>query len=176
MKRHSLILRAAFLVLFFLGGCVQQQESTMNEREIAKVKQEVQETWNKFAEIWMTGDPAATSDWYTEDCLNMPDDMATMEGNEAVKGAFTGMFANIENKKITYTTLEVDVFSDKIFELGLLEHTYVPKGANEMTLYARYYCLWKRQADGTLKIHRFLFNSLPQTGDALKIFRERTGK
>ncbi len=172
MKRHSLILLVSFLILFLLGGCLQQQqESAMTEQEIAKVKEEVQQTWNKFAEIWMTSDPAATSDWYTEDCLNMPDDLATMEGNAAVKGAFTGMFANIENKKITYTTLEVDVCGDKIFELGLLEHTLVPKGGTELTIYARYYCVWQRQADGSLKIHRYLFNSLPQTEDAMKIFK-----
>ncbi|MBC8179912.1 hypothetical protein H8E88_02200 [candidate division KSB1 bacterium] len=89
MKRHSLILLVSFLTLFLLGGCVQQQQSAMTEQEIAKVKEEIQQTWNKFAEIWMTSDPAATSDWYTEDCLNMPDDIPTMEGNQAVKGAFT---------------------------------------------------------------------------------------
>ena len=127
MKRYSIIFIVAFLIFFLLGGCVQQQESAMTEQEIAKVKEEIQQTWNEFMEIWMKSDPAATSDWYTEDCLNMPDDIATMEGNEAVKGAFTGMFANIENKKITYTTLEVDVCGDKVFELDLLEHTLVPK-------------------------------------------------
>jgi len=145
----------------------------MNEQEIAKTKEEVQQTWNKFAEIWMTSDPAVTADWYTKDCLNMPDDIPTMEGNEAVRGAFTGMFANIENKKITYTTLEVDACGNKIFELGLLEHTMVPKGASEITMYARYYCVWQRQADDSLKIHRYLFNTLPQTEDTMKIFRER---
>ncbi|MBC8179913.1 hypothetical protein H8E88_02205 [candidate division KSB1 bacterium] len=81
------------------------------------------------------------------------------------------MFANIENKKITYTTLEVDVCGDKVFELGLLEHTLVPKGGTELTLYARYYCVWLRQADGTLKIHRYLFNSLPQTDEVMKLFK-----
>ena len=145
----------------------------MTEQQIAKVKKEVQQTWNKFAEIWMTSDPAASSDWYTKDCLNMPDDIPTMEGNQAVKNAFTGMFANIENKKITYTTLEVDACGNKIFELGLLEHTFVPKGGTQMTIYARYYCVWQRQADGSLKIYRYLFNSLPQTEDTMKIFEKR---
>jgi len=173
MKLQSTLLIILIIGSLLIVGCIQKQDSGLNEQQKNEIKQEVQKSWDQFTELWLKGDPAATSGWYTENCLNMPDDIPTMEGNVAVKNAFTMMFQAIENKKITYKTLEVDACEDKIFELGLLEHTYIPKGAAEMTVYARYFCVWHRQDDNSLKIHRYLFNTLPQTEDAMKIFKAR---
>jgi len=57
------------------------------------------------------------------------------------------------------TTASVDVAGDYAIETGSVEWTVTPKGGQAMHQKGTYLTVWKKQADGALKIVREISNS-----------------
>ena len=161
MKCHVRNFFTGFIALLLLAGCTQQQQSGMNEQDIAKVREEISQAWRQYEEAWVKGDAAAAAGWYTEDAINMPPDFEDAQGRSEIQGAFSAILSSATREDITFTARELDVYEDTAYELGTFVDTFVPHSGDKVTFRGRYMCVWKRQPDGAWKIHRFLFNSLP---------------
>lgn len=145
MQHHLRIFFASLIALALLAGCTKQQD-------IAKVREEITHTWKQFAEVWVKGDAAAAR-WYTEDAINMPPNVEDWQGRSAIQRAFFGILSGVTEVDMALTTRELDVYEDTAYELGTFADTRVPHGGNKVTARARYMCVWKRQPNGTWKIH-----------------------
>jgi len=157
MQRHLKIFFAGFIALALLAGCTKQQD-------IAKVREEITQAWRQFEEVWVKGDATAAAEWYTEDAINMPPDVEDCQGRSAIQRVFSGILSGVkEVVDMAFTTRELDVYEGTAYELGTFADTHIPHGGDETTFLGRYMCVWKRQPDGTWKIHRFIFNSLPSS-------------
>ena len=64
-------------------------------------------------------------------------------------------------KKVDLVTLDVGVGGDVAHETGTVVLTIVPEGKGAITAKAKYLVVWKRQSDGSWKIHRDIWNDLP---------------
>ena len=124
-------------------------------------REEIAQAWRQFEEVWVKGDASAAAQWYTEDAINMPPDVEDAQGRSEIQSAFSYILSAATREDMAVTTRELDVYGDTAYELGTFADTHIPHGGTKVTVRARYMCVWKRQPDGTWKIHRFLFNSLP---------------
>jgi len=157
MKSYFEILLFGFIVLALFVGCAQQQK----EQDIAKVREEISLAWKQFAEAWVKGDAAAAAGFYTEDGVNIPNDAPDVRGRSEIQKSFSYILSQAKRVDFSSKNQELDICKDTVFDLGTFTDTFVTPDGNKTTFKARYMCVWKRQSDGTWKIHRFIFNSLP---------------
>jgi uncharacterized protein (TIGR02246 family) len=114
----------------------------------------------KFSEAFARGDTKALAAMYTSDAIALPPDTEMVRGNEAI-----GEFWNASRKggvrDAKLTTVEVSRSGDFAYEVGTVSLTIQPEGKESTTARAKYVVVWKRQADGSWKLHRDIWNRLP---------------
>ena len=114
----------------------------------------------KFSEAFARGDAKALSAMYTSDAIAFPPDSEMIRGNEAI-GEFWKATRDSGVRGAALTTVEVGRSGDVAYEVGKVSLTIQPVGKEPTTAVAKYVVVWKRQADGSWKLHRDIWNSLP---------------
>jgi uncharacterized protein (TIGR02246 family) len=116
----------------------------------------------KFSEAFARGDGKAISAMYTSDAIAFPPDSEMIRGNEAI-GEFWKVTREGGVRSATLTTVEVSRSGDVAYEVGRVSLTIQPVGKEPTTAMAKYVVVWKRQTNGSWKLHRDIWNSLPAT-------------
>ena len=116
----------------------------------------------RFSEAFARGDANALSAMYTSDAIAFPPDSEMIRGNEAI-GEFWKATRDSGVRGAALTTVEVGRSGDFAYEVGKVSLTIQPAGEEPTTAVAKYVVVWKRQADGSWKLHRDIWNSLPAT-------------
>ncbi|HZB94354.1 MAG TPA: hypothetical protein VE268_00195, partial [Herpetosiphonaceae bacterium] len=63
----------------------------------------------------------------------------------------------------SHRTVEIEVYGKAAYELGSFSQRMRPHAGGELIAdQARYMAIWKEEADGTWRLHRFLWAPLPQ--------------
>jgi uncharacterized protein (TIGR02246 family) len=114
----------------------------------------------KFSEAFARGDAKALAAMYTADAIAFPPDSEMIQGNEAI-GEFWKATRNGGAQSAALTTLDVGRSGDVAYETGKVALTVQPAGKEATTVTAKYVVVWKRQADGSWKLHRDIWNSVP---------------
>ena len=114
----------------------------------------------RFSEAFERGDAKALAAMYTSDAIVLPPDSETIRGNEAI-GEFWKTTRESGVQSAALTTVDVDRTGDVADEVGKVSLTIQPAGKELTTEAAKYVVVWKRQADGSWKLHRDIWNSLP---------------
>ncbi len=114
----------------------------------------------KFSEAFARGDAKALSAMYTPDAIAFPPDSEMIRGNEAI-GDFWKATRDSGVQSATLTTVDVGRSGDVAYEVGKVSLTIQPVGKEPTTAAAKYVVIWKRQPDGSWKLHRDIWNSLP---------------
>ena len=114
----------------------------------------------KFSEAFARGDARALSAMYTSDAIAFPPDSEMIRGNEAI-GEFWKATRDGGVQSAALTTDDVDRSGDVAYEVGTVSLTIQPAGKEPTTAAAKYVVIWKRQPDGSWKLHRDIWNSLP---------------
>jgi uncharacterized protein (TIGR02246 family) len=106
------------------------------------------------------GDTIAIAENYTDDAVVMAQGAESWRGREAIRKGFGGMLTQATVKEFSLKTDDVTLAGDLAVESGTYEETAQAKsGGPEMKDKGKYVVVWKRQADGSWKIVRDIFNS-----------------
>lgn len=114
----------------------------------------------KFSDAFARGDAKALSAMYTSDAIAFPPDSEMIQGNEAI-GKFWQATREGGVQSAALTTIDVGRSGDIAYEVGKVSLTIRPVGKEPTTAAAKYVVVWKRQPDGSWKLHRDIWNSLP---------------
>src|SRR5262245_42389986 len=114
----------------------------------------------KFSEAFARGDANALSAMYTTDAIAFPPDSEMIRGNKAI-GEFWKATRDGGVQRAVLTTDDVGRSGDIAYEVGKVALTIRPVGKEPTTAAAKYVVVWKRQPDGSWKLHRDIWNSLP---------------
>jgi len=114
----------------------------------------------KFSEAFARGDAKALSAMYTSDAIAFPPDSEMIRGNGAI-GQFWKATRDGGVQSAALTTIDVGTSGDVAYEVGKVFLTIQPAGKEPTTAVAKYVVVWKRDADGSWKLHRDIWNSLP---------------
>jgi uncharacterized protein (TIGR02246 family) len=123
------------------------------------VRQAIEASNTKFVDAVKKGDSVTVADNYADDAIVMAPGTEAWRGRDAVRKGFTGMIAAAPTKEFTLKVDDVAVGGDLAVETGTYEMTVQPRGGKEMKDKGKYVVVWKRQADGSWKIVRDIFNS-----------------
>jgi uncharacterized protein (TIGR02246 family) len=114
----------------------------------------------KFSEAFARGDAKALSAMYTSDAIAFPPDSEMIRGNETI-GEFWKATRDSGVQSAALTTVDVGRSGDVAYEVGKVSLAIRHVGKEPTTATAKYVVVWKRQADGSWKLHRDIWNSLP---------------
>ncbi len=160
-------MKARFLSVLFMGilvfACATcQPQAGLSEKDIAAIRQ-VSDQAVKMA-IGPNADWGAyVSFYYTEDAKVLIPGMPILEGRDALKAAFASMGTIVDEK---WSSLSIEGRGDLAYEQGTYSVTTIPPGMSApMTEKGKFIVVWKKQADGTWKVARDIWNSdMPPAG------------
>ena len=125
----------------------------------AAVRRTIDSVNTALADAIQKEDIAAHTAIYAPDAIVMMSNMPAAKGTDAIRTQATHMFEAVDVKDAKFTTQEVEVSGDLAIETGTFSMTITPKGGQAMEEKGKYLTVWKRQADGSWKIHRDISNS-----------------
>jgi uncharacterized protein (TIGR02246 family) len=114
----------------------------------------------KFSEAFARGDAKALAAMYTIDAIVFPPDSETVRGNQAI-GEFWKTTRTSGVQSAVLTTVDVGRSGDVAYESGKVTLTIKSEGKEPTTAMSKYVVVWMRQPDGSWKLHRDIWNSLP---------------
>ena len=129
----------------------------------------------KFMEDVNRGDAAAGAAAYTDDAILMPHNHSPLEGKQAIEKYLAEIGSQLQASNLQLSISEVDVQGDTTIVRGTYSSSFTVPGTNApMEDRGKTLNVWKRQADGSWKLHRDIWNSnmpipgSPQTGEEEK--------
>jgi uncharacterized protein (TIGR02246 family) len=106
-------------------------------------------------------DPSTLASLYTKDAIVLPPDA------EMIVGSKTGIEALWKEslagglKAFKLETINVERSGDMAVETGRFSGKIAAEGKPEATVGGKYVVVWKRESDGTWKLHRDIWNADP---------------
>jgi uncharacterized protein (TIGR02246 family) len=107
-------------------------------------------------QAWNQGDPAKFAQVYSEDATIYPPDMEPIQGRQAIQEFWKAGGEQMGIKNLKLTTRELEVAGDWAYEQGTGEFD-----TNGGQVNVKYVVIWKKQADGSWKWHRDIWNMSP---------------
>jgi uncharacterized protein (TIGR02246 family) len=151
-----------FFTLILIFPAFAYAEAEAKDNGVREVSAAIDEANTKFSEAFERGDFKALSAMYTSDAIAFPPDSEMIQGNEAI-GEFWNATWESGVKSVKLTALDVGRSGDIAYEAGKVSLTIHAEGKEPTIATAKYVVVWKRQADGSWKLHRDIWNSLPST-------------
>jgi uncharacterized protein (TIGR02246 family) len=110
----------------------------------------------KFEIAFKTGDAATAASFYEQDATSMPPNAEPESGRAAIEKGYADLFKNVGKvSDFTSQTKDVDMYGDHVIQIGTYAMTFTPTGAKEPVKdHGSYINYWRKQADGSWKIHR----------------------
>ena len=127
--------------------------------DAAKVRAEAESRLARHAVAVSNQDVGAALELYSVDAVVRPANMEPVRGKAALRGFFTAWFAAMAVKDAAYETDEFDVHGDTAIHIGTYKGTLHVPGVPAVFDRGSFTIVWKRQADGTWRYHRGIFNS-----------------
>ena len=114
----------------------------------------------KFMEDANRGDAAAGAAAYTDDAILMPPNHSPLEGKQAIEQYLAEIAPLFQDSNFQLSILEVDVQGDTTIVRGTYSANITMPGVDAtMTDQGKTLQVWKKQADGSWRIHRDTWNS-----------------
>ena len=153
---------AVLFALLVASSSTVYAASKRNDEGVREARSAIEAANAKFSEAFARGDIKALSSMYTSDAIAFPPDSEMVRGNEAI-GEYWKATRESGVRSAVLTTVEVSRGGDVAYEVGKVSLTIQPSGKEPATAMAKYVVVWKRQTDGSWKLHRDIWNSLPAT-------------
>jgi ketosteroid isomerase-like protein len=125
----------------------------MNTDAVGKA---VQEGNRRFGAAVKSKDYVGLAALYTADAKLLPPDAPIITGRMAIMDFWTKAAAALELQGITLKTLDLDASQDTAWEIG---EALLELGTAHMTV--KYVVIWRKGHDGSWRLHRDIWNSLP---------------
>jgi uncharacterized protein (TIGR02246 family) len=103
-------------------------------------------------------DAAAVANLYTEDATLLPPGSPAIKGRKNIQQYWEGFFkAGASDAKLR--VMDVASVGDMAYEIGAFEANLpTPQGGTARSQ-GKYVVIWKRQSDGSIKLHVDIFNT-----------------
>ena len=148
-------------------GCQKAEEAAeevMAEQpvmDLAQVRLAIDAANVRFGEAVRSADAAALASLYTEDARILPPNSEMIQGREGIEAYWGGGF-QMGIKDIVLTAVDVIGMGDMVCEIGKAVVAIQPEGMDAIEDIAKYLVVWKKDVDGTWKLHVDIWNtSLP---------------
>ena len=123
-----------------------------------KIRKAVENANRMFGEGFRRADATAIGALYTEDALLMPPNFDMMRGRSSAQG-FWGGAIKMGVKEANLTTVELADLGNMVHEVGNYALKIQPEGKAAFEDKGKYVVLWNKMPDGSLKMHRDIWNS-----------------
>ena len=153
---------AVLFALIVASSSTAYAGSKGNDQGVREAQAAIEAANAKFSEAFARGDAKALSAMYTSDAIAFPPDSEMIRGNGAI-GEFWKATRDGGVQSAALTTIDVGRSGDVAYEVGKVSLTILSAGKEPTTAMAKYLVVWKRQVDGSWKLHRDIWNSLPAT-------------
>jgi uncharacterized protein (TIGR02246 family) len=158
MRSRSCPALLALVASVALSGCAARQPSPASPRATAEVRQQIEQAVARFVETFNRGDAAALAAMYDTGGVVLAPNAPVMRGRQNIEALWAG--ARQQGfKTLNLAVNSVELIGDHAIELGSYTLVIQPPGQSETTDRGKYMVLWKRQADGTWKLYRDMFNT-----------------
>lgn len=129
------------------------------------VQQAIADSNSRFMTAFDQGDIASIAAHYADDAKLLPPNNPMVQGRQQIQDFFKSLLAMSASRALVLKTLEVNGSADLAYEVGTYTLTLQPQSASQsITDTGKYVTIWKRQADGSLKLAIDIWNSdLPAT-------------
>ncbi len=111
--------------------------------------------------LQMAADMEGLVEAYSENAVVRPAGMAPARGREAVRSAVASWIDAAPVKRLAYTTEDLSVFGDTVFQVASFTGTVQPKGSADTDIQGSCALLWVHDSPEGWKIERSLCNSGP---------------
>jgi uncharacterized protein (TIGR02246 family) len=140
-------------VMFLLASC-----STRKDAD-AEALAAVNEVWTQYSSSFSAGDIDRWLSLWTDDGVQMPPGSPPIAGKEQIRRRNKAALDRF-TFEMSITNEEVRTAGDWAFSRGIYKATLTPKSGGKTTLIdGKYMTILQRQADGSWKIYRDIFNS-----------------
>ena len=151
--RYSIFVFSIIAVMSFtFFACTSQQ------MDVAKVRTAIEEADAKFVEAFNQGDAAAVAALYTDDATLLPPNNKMIQGKDGVQEFWNGAM-QMGVKVAALTTVDVSGSGNLAYEIGKYSLTIQPEGQEATKDEGKYIIVWKRDVDGSWKLHADIWNS-----------------
>jgi len=157
MEKRLVLTMGMAICLGFSVGC--QRPAGLSEADRTAIRQAEENDMKLMnAKDWK-GDSAL----YTEDAIQLPPNQAAVQGKASIQAWMEAFppFSNFQEQ-----SLEIEGQGDLAFDRGTYSMTVTPAGAAPIEDRGKYLIIWRKQADGSWKVLRAIYNSdlpLPAT-------------
>jgi uncharacterized protein (TIGR02246 family) len=159
MRSHSRSPSLALLPSLALCACAAQQSTTSGTpRGADAVRTQIEQAAVRFSEAFNRGDTPALAAMYDTGGVVLAPNAPPMRGRQNIEALWAG--ARQQGfKTLNLIVDSVEPIGNYAIELGRYTLVIQPAGQGEMTDRGKYMVLWKRQADGSWKLYRDMFNT-----------------
>ncbi|MGA9059172.1 MAG: DUF4440 domain-containing protein [Terriglobia bacterium] len=150
MEKRLIVTIGLAICLGFSVGC--QRPTGLSEADRTAIrKADETDMMMMIAKDWK-GDLAL----YTEDAIQLPPNQAALQGKAAIQAWYEAFppFSNFQEQ-----SLEIEGQADLAYDRGTYSMTVTPPGAAPIEDRGKYLTIYRKQADGSWKIARVMFNS-----------------
>ena len=141
-------------VTLLLAACSPPQRS-----DAEPVTAAVNAVWTRYSSSLNAGDLDSWLSLWTDDGVQLPPGELPVVGKDQLRARNKGVLDKF-TVNLSIATDEVGVAGDWAFARGMYTATLTPKeGGPAIPINGKYITILKRQADGSWKIHRDIFNS-----------------
>jgi uncharacterized protein (TIGR02246 family) len=124
------------------------------------VRAQIEKQNAAFSAAFARGDIAAVAAAYAEDAIVFPPDAGLVQGRAAIQAMWQSL-RDGGGQSLALTTVDVHASGGLASETGTGVLTMQPAGGAAQSQSVKYVVVWKKQADGSWKIFRDIWNSLP---------------
>ncbi len=154
MRRTTYALGLVAIPSLLVMACGQSGsgEMEMAMTDVAALRSEIEAVEAKYVEAYNAGDAVALAALYTEDATVQPASGERFVGPSAIEAFRAEEFMESSARDLTVTTLEVGAAGDLAYEIGTWTVALVMVGGEEVESEGTYVVVFKRTADGSLKL------------------------
>lgn len=140
------------------GTAIQQGSTPV---DVATVRQKIEAGNAGVIAALQKGDSIAAASFYDDSAMVMPSEMAAAVGHAQIVSTFGGLSTMFTVSNMKLMVGDVVASGDLASETGRFEWTLTPKakGGKPMTEKGKYVVVWKKQADGSYKLFRDIWNA-----------------
>jgi ketosteroid isomerase-like protein len=134
-------------------------EQRVTGSDAAAVQSEIERRLEEHAEALGERDVERCLRLYTERAVVRAANMEPVRGKDALRTFFTRWFEAMTIENGEYVTEELDVHEDRAYQIGTYSGTQVLRDGPAVPDRGSFHIVWERQADGSWRYHRGIFNS-----------------
>jgi uncharacterized protein (TIGR02246 family) len=123
-----------------------------------EIRMEIEKANQRFGEGIRKGDASIVGALYTSDALLMPPNSEMIRGRQDTQRFWDGAI-KMGVKDAVLKTVEIQRMGDTVHEVGNYTLKIHPQGSSPFEDKGKYVVLWKKDSDGTWRLHRDIWNS-----------------